>query len=274
MDIYDYNCYRKYLNQWIKSFPTGGRGLNRKMAEVLNCNSSFVSQFLSGSKDLNLEQAMKLSKFLNHTSLEQKYFINLVSFDRAGEFQLQEYFKKELKNLQNEGKKLKNQLQVNKSLNLADSIKYYSDPTYSLVRLAFSIDSINTKKDLQSRLNIKEEKLDRILTFLLDTSLLKKQDENFVLTDLKTHINSESGIIKLHHKNWRLKALERQEHKEDFDLFYTGPMTVAYQDADKVKKILEEALKKIYGVIEVTNPNEVYCLNMDWFRVLDREELE
>ena len=53
--LFDYNNYKKYINERIDSSPSKGRGLKQKMAEFLNCQTAFVSQVLNKDPNFSLE---------------------------------------------------------------------------------------------------------------------------------------------------------------------------------------------------------------------------
>ena len=74
-------------------------------------------------------------------------------------------------------------------------------------------------------------------------------------------------MINLHHRNWRMKALQKQEIPDDRDLFFTVPMSLATKDIEKVKLILQKAVKEIYALLGDSEDQSIACLNIDWFRV-------
>ncbi len=73
--------------------PSGlGRGSRAKLAAHLNCKPATISQVLSGALDFNLEQALLVSEFIDHTHEEAQYFLLLVQHSRAGSEKIRSYF--------------------------------------------------------------------------------------------------------------------------------------------------------------------------------------
>ena len=267
MNIYQFDCYKDFLIESIKKSPSGGRGMKRKIAEFVNCHTSFVSQVLSGEKDFSLEQSLKLSKFFSLNELETKFFLNLVNFSRSGDHELKDYYEQEKQALRLEGQRMENFLEVNAKLSLEEAAKYYSDSSFSLVRLACAFKNIRTAQDISIFLGMDLEKVEKILTFLLEKKILMDGSEGLVQSSRITHLEKDSPMINLHHRNWRMKALQKQEIPDDRDLFFTVPMSLATKDIEKVKLILQKAVKEIYALLGDSEDQSIACLNIDWFRV-------
>lgn len=68
-----------------------------------------------------------------------------------------------------------------------------------------------------------------------------------------------------HHKNWRIKALEKMPTKQNQNLFYTGPMSMSTEIAEKVRDEIPEFIAKIYKWVGPSSSETVRCLNIDWF---------
>src|SRR4051812_25961989 len=92
MSVFQFDEYKAYVQQWIRTKPQGGRGEVMKIAAALGVHSTLVSQVLKGSKDFTLEQAHALSGHIGLTDLEREYLLALVQRDRAGTAELKRFF--------------------------------------------------------------------------------------------------------------------------------------------------------------------------------------
>lgn len=90
--IFEYKCYKEYLNESIQSRPKRGRGIKKALAEYLRCKTSLISAILSGDRDFSLDQAIKASKFFSLTPDERDFFIFLVGKERAATQELKDYY--------------------------------------------------------------------------------------------------------------------------------------------------------------------------------------
>ena len=84
MTIYNFHNTIEFLRFYLQNQPKKGRGGIKKIAELLNIDSSQVSQVLSGKKTFTEEQALKVTHFCNLNELESDYFLCLVKIERAG----------------------------------------------------------------------------------------------------------------------------------------------------------------------------------------------
>src|SRR5262245_54480093 len=100
MNIYEYTDYRKFLLKFIHQSPKKGRGIRSKMAEVMNCKTSYVTQVLVGKAGLSVEQAYELREIFNFNEEEAQYFLLLVLYARAGTDALKKTLKKQISSTQ------------------------------------------------------------------------------------------------------------------------------------------------------------------------------
>jgi hypothetical protein len=124
---------------------------------------------------------------------------------------------------------------------------------------------------MQEYLGVSKERLLKVLNFLVQHQLIRVDGNYFKAGERITHIDKNSPIINLHHRNWRLKALQAQEAPAQNDLFFSVPMAISKKDIPKIKVILESALKDVYEVIRNSGDEDICCLNIDWFQVNPKE---
>ncbi len=81
----------------------------------------------------------------------------------------------------------------------------------------------------------------------------------------RTHIGKDSPFVVKHHQNWRIKGFQSMELRRDEDLFYTEPMALSREAAEKVRLMLPGIIEEILAIIGPSESEEVRCLNIDWF---------
>ncbi|MBA2404692.1 MAG: DUF4423 domain-containing protein [Bdellovibrionales bacterium] len=265
--IFDYLDYKMFISSWVSSRPKKGRGEYLKMAKAMSMHTTQVSQVFKSSRELTLEQADALSDYLKLPYLEKRYFLDLVNFQRAGTQKLKSFYKKSLKDIKGESDQLKNRLKVKKTFSETEKAIYYADSIYSEAHLLTTIPKMNSLESISKRLKKDPGYVEEILQFLLETGLVKMGPKGLEVGDNQIHIDAQSPHVLHHHRNWRLKALQKQSLREANDLFYTGPMTLSREDFEKCKEILRLSLENIYKIIEPSPSENLYCLNFDFFEV-------
>ncbi len=264
MKIYDYTCYKKYINEYIKAMPKSGRGQFLQLSKALQCHSTLISQIFNGERELNLEQALRLCDHYGFEHRERRFFLTMVEFSRAGDFKLRQHFSGELKVQREEALDLENRLKVKTTLEPHEKARFYSDAIYSIVRLATTLEGVSDTKTLASHLGIEEDKANEILDFLISTGLVIHDEEGLKIGK-KTHVPKSDPLVLNHHRNWRLQGISAQARKKQEDLFYTGPMVISKKDFEVVKDKVGSFLEDFYKVVGPSECEELYCLNIDLF---------
>ncbi|TDJ06280.1 MAG: hypothetical protein E2O68_05145 [Deltaproteobacteria bacterium] len=100
--IFEYECYKKYLNEIIQNRPKRGRGTKKNLAEFLRCKTSLISAILSGDRDFSLDQAIKICQFFSLNPRERDFLIFLVGRERAATTDLKDYYDEKMQNFRAE----------------------------------------------------------------------------------------------------------------------------------------------------------------------------
>ncbi|HWU42338.1 MAG TPA: TIGR02147 family protein [Bdellovibrio sp.] len=266
MSIFNYEDFREYIQNRIKSLPKGGRGEYQKIAKILGMHTTHISQIMNGTKCFSPEQAFDLCEYFQMNELESNYLLALIEYERAGTKKLKNHIARKLQNLKKESAILAKR--INKEAELSDEARaiFYSEWLYSGVRIATSIPSLQNKADLCKYFQITSEKLDSIIEFLLSYHLIVTSLEgNYQLGPQRTHLSAESPFAAVHHKNWRLKAIQHYEKMTAADLSFTSPLSISSADAGQVRELLIQTIKHISETVKNTDPENTYCINVDWF---------
>ena len=105
----------------------------------------------------------------------------------------------------------------------------------------------------------------KILEFLIRTKLVIEKKDTLQLGPARTHIPAESPLVIRHHQNWRLRALDKMLEGDESHLFFTAPMSLSQEVAYKIRQRLPNLIKEISDEVAPSSPEEVRCLNIDWF---------
>jgi uncharacterized protein (TIGR02147 family) len=267
MTVFEFDNYKIFIEKRFKLMPKGGYGQAKKLAEHMGVSTTFVSQVLKGNKELNLEQAANVCAFLGLTELETEYFLKLVSYERAGTDRLKKILLKEINKLKSQSQKLSQRLDVKKVIPDAEKAIFYSDWYYSAIRLLVGIKGFQDIDSIAEYFGLPRKLVSDVMQFLLNTGLCVEENGIYDVGVGRTHLDADSPFIKLHHLNWRYRALENIKHDYPTKLHYSAPMTLSHKDAEKVRERLVKTIEEVGKLIDPSPNEELMCLNMDWFKI-------
>jgi uncharacterized protein (TIGR02147 family) len=266
--IYDFLDYKAYLRKVLEDRAAVQKGQRSKLAQAIGCQPAYLSQVLNGSNDLSPEQAQSTNQFLAHTPADSRYFLNMVLWARAGTQDLKAYYHEELKKQQREWVVLKNRVKATRVLGEADQARYYSAWYYAAIHVVVSLGTIRTKDKIARALQLPEKTVNEILEFLVQIGVLKIQGKEYRQGETSLYLGSDSPFIHQHHTNWRMKALQSLDQKEEGDLHYSGVITCSLEDAKKIQEIMIQTVQKIRATVKDSKDETLYAYTLDCFGLM------
>jgi uncharacterized protein (TIGR02147 family) len=267
MSIFEYTDYKQYISEWVSSRPKQGRGLYSKIASELRTNTVTISQVFRGERQLTPEQGLVLAKFINLNTKETEAFLVMIQIARASTQDLKDYYLQKFNDLKKETQELSKRLDINQPLSNEARAQFYSDWTYSGLRLYCAREDMETFDDIIKAIGLKKQNLQVVLNFLLDNGLVKYQEDGrLTIGMLSTHLESNSPYINNLRRNWRLLALDKTLERNKEDLFYSAPMVISKADIPRIREKLLSFITELTKEISESQCEETACLNIDWFR--------
>lgn len=272
LTVFDFVDYKTYLGKALEMRSQTQKGQKTKLAEALGCRAAYLSQVLRGSNDLSAEQAQAANRFLAHTPTEARFFLNMVLWARAGTHDLKEFYLAELKKQKDERVNLKNRVKSSRTLSEADQARYYSSWYYAAVHVIVSLNHIHRKAEIAKALGLPQKTISEVLEFLVEIGLLKNHGAEFLQGETSLYLDAGSPFITKHHTNWRMKAVQSLDQKNDKDLHYSGVITCSIKDAEKIQEILIQTVQKIRELVKASNDETLMAYTLDLFSLLDTKE--
>lgn len=263
--IFTYNDYKKYFNAWVEQQPKSGYGEYRRVAQALHLSTTMVSQVFKADKHLSMEMAADLCDYLNLSDDEADYFLLLVEHQKAGSFKLRAKLERQIKKAQEKAAKLESK--VKKDIELSDNDKtiYYSSWVFQAVRLLTDIDDFSDADEIAQRLNLPKNLIQKVIQFLLETNLCKREKSLLKMGPATTHIQAKSPMVSRHHLNWRLRGHQQMIFNDEKNFFVTAPMVLSQEVAEKLRQELPQLVQSIISEIGPSKSEVVRCLNIDYF---------
>lgn len=264
MKPFDYEDYKKFVREKLKTFPRGGHGQFLKMAKILSIHTTMVTHIFKGDSNLSVEQGLLLAEYFALTPLETEYFVTMIQLARASNSHSRKYFLKQLGDLKNRALNLSERLQVRKSLTEADQGIFYSSWYYSGIRMLVATREFRSAEEISEVIGLPVVTIARAVEFLISRGLLVMKNAKFEVGDTLTYVGRDSPFVNKHHLNWRMKAMQQLEHVPDDELVFTNSIAISAADFVRVREELVAFLEK-YKAIGDPSPSEQVCfLNIDW----------
>lgn len=264
--VFEYRAYKKYLLDFIEERAAVERGIRSRLARAAGCQSAYISQVLNGHAHLSLEQAEAVNSYLAHTDEESAYFLLLVQFGRAGTKKLRARLIKQIRDVEQRRLDLKNRIQTTPTISIPEMARYFSQWDIAAVHALFSTERFRSRPAIAARLGLPERRVGEILEFLESTGQARKKGEVYEHGVARMHLASDSAVLPLHHRNWRLRAMETMNREPGADAHYTSVATFSEKDVEKVKKMWVEFVLELKQIVSETDPSDLHCLCFDFFR--------
>ena len=269
VSIFDFADYKSYLKAWVAAQPNKGRGAYTRIAEATGIHSSSLSQIINGDKDFNIDHVIRLGELLALTAIEMDFLIALLILQKSGQEKSRRYWLQKTESLRLKANAISGRVSPEHDLSEEEKALFYSSWLYAAVHLLTSIPEYTNLPAIVQKLNISMAEGERIVDFLLKAGLLVQDKERLQMGKSSTFLPHSSPLIARHHHNWRIQALQRHEKIDPLtEVSYTGPMTLSLEDAQKVRTLVIELSEKVYAVAVPSSAEVMYCLNVDWLRVL------
>ena len=265
--IFIYKDYKKWVNDTISGMPKGGRGQYMRIVEYLGTNSAIITQIFKGDRELTPEQTVMLSHYFGLSKLEQKYFLLLVNYSRAGSHSYKKILEEEIIEQQTKAQEIKNRVPQNRELNDEAKAILYSNWYYLAIWSLTAIPGFDNIEVIIERLKISRAKANQALEFLIKHGLIKDNKGQLEIGPTLIHLESSSPNIPRHHQNWRTRAFLKYEDLGKEDVAYTAPITLSKKDALEIREKVLKFVSEVLHIVKDSPSEELHCLCIDWFRV-------
>jgi uncharacterized protein (TIGR02147 family) len=265
LNLFDYSDYREFVKNWLSEAKKAKTANLSDLAQCAQVHTTFMSQVLSGLKNLSLEQALAIAGKIGLSKLERNYFFCLIQLDRAGTPALREYWQDQKKIIETEKNKMSSRVGEHHELSDQERAIFYSSWIYVAIFVATSLNNGQSLSEISDYFQISREKTEEILNFLVKTGVCYFEDGFYKMGKTIIHVPDESPFVVKHHMNWRLKAMQKMDTRSKQDIFFTSPMSLSKADRKKVREIFAHAIQRTLEICKDSPAEEVICLNIDFF---------
>jgi uncharacterized protein (TIGR02147 family) len=264
---FDFKDYKSFVLARIEASPGGGRGLRRRIAEMARCQVAYVSHVLAGASHFNPEQSEAVARFFSLRADETEFFMLLVDRARAGTPELRQVLDGRIRKCLDAYRLLKTRVILKGEIRPEDQAIYYSSWHYQAIRVLLTIPGFRRPPEIARRLGLPLKRVTEILDFFLAKGLARESKDGYVPTQASVHLGSDSPLVSKLHSNWRIHALRSLEHNRPEDLHYSGVLTLAHADFEKVREIWTKALLESHRIIEPSREERICAMALDFYEL-------
>lgn len=266
LDLFSFRDYRTYVSAWLDDARVKKSSNLSRLSGQIGVHTSFLAHVLAGDKNLSFEQATELSEALQHTDLERDFFFALLQLERAGTQKLKKYWQEKKQEILKKREALKSRVGAHHELTEEDRAVFYSSWLYVAIFVATDIDGGQTLEQIAERFRLTRSKAQEVLAFLVRTGICVSKGARFSMGKAVIYLTNDSPLVVKHHTNWRLRALQKMDTREDTELFYTSPMSMSKADFSRIRELLAKAIEESLAICKDSKSEEVVNLNIDFFK--------
>lgn len=271
MSIYNYTDYIKYIQEII-SANSSIRGYQSRLSEAAKVHNSYFSKVLSGAVDLTLDQAIQLADFWHFNQEEKEYLICLVNYRRAGVQTLKNVLQKQIETLQKNYTELSKRLKQAKVITPEKQLLYYSLWYYCAIHMLLLIPEYQNVDILAKRLALEKKIVVEALNVLQEIGLIRKNGENWKVTENDLHLSNKALWGNLFHANWRqrtsLHLLNNLNRIQDNnELHFSSLYAISKKDFKLIKDKFIDLIEKTREIAQKSKEEEVYFFSVDAFEL-------
>lgn len=261
MNIFEVDDYKKFL----KSKTEESRGSLSLVAKHAQCQPSYLQRIIHEEAHLTMDQGYRLCELWMFDIIEKKYFLNLLTYQRASDVS----YKKELKGELDQLKKQSNNLQrVVKSDEAAAAqflMEYHGDFRTALIHFLTNCEKMQSANAICKRTNLDPDFISQTIQFLKEKDLITSKGATIKFSNGFGHIPSGSPILPIFLNNWRQYAVQKSLNQNNQSIHYTNIQSVALEDLQTLIEVAKSFIRKSKTICEESGADDIVCINLDVF---------
>ena len=255
------------MNDYIRELPKKGYGFKSRIGEAMNCKTAYVAQVLNGNAHFSPEQAESLTGLLHLQDREVDFLLLLVQIARAGTPGLRRRLQTQIESQRAEQLNLKQRFRAGHDLGEKEVLEFFSRWYIAAVHLGATIPGLKTRATLAKALAIDEKLIDEALNFLVAHGLLQEQKGKLEPGPTRIFIGKDSPILKMHHANWRTKAVQSLDDMKSPSVHFTSVYSLSEKDAAQIRERLIREIESVRAIVKGSPEEQLHTFTLDFFRV-------
>lgn len=265
--VFRFRDYREFIQS--VTVPRAGKGgrTQASLAKAMGCQAAYLSQALKGKADLTEDHALGLCRLLGFDAMETEYFLCLLRGSRAATPALREYLENRRRELSDRRRELESRIAAKpRDEGIEGSAYYCSSWIPAILHLATSCPDYRTPEKLGARFGLPGAEVERHLRALQEYGWVRREGEAWVFAGGSFHFPKSAPIDPLFQTSRRLHALAHLPRRREDDVHYASVFAIDAATAEAIRARIVDLLGKAHRLAGAAPSDEVYSLNLDFFR--------
>lgn len=266
MSVYEAENYRQFMDSLIRPKAKRTWGAVKRLATVLKCHSTYVSQIINGKADLSTEQALGFCRFFQLDQEATHHFVDLLSRDKAGNLETRDYFQSKIEKRLADRLNLKKRMNINESLSSEQEAKYYRGWLPQAVHMCCQLPEGRTAKSIAARLTVPEHAVASILKDLESIGLIEADGSTYKCLKDSVYLGKDSPTISRFHVNWRLKTVSEMTTTAKLPgTHYSSVLSMSRVGAKQLRELVLRHVEESRALIISSPSEEIYSYCLDFY---------
>jgi len=271
MNVYNFDDYRKFFAQRVKSARASGSSLTfAKIADQMGVQRSYFSQVLNGRGNLTADQLFLAGKACALAEEDIEFLVLLLEIERCSVKERKSKLVQQREQLRAKSLRTESFVSLDSVRPANDSYNiYYSDPYCPIVHMCLTVPKFREDiRHISSRLGISMARLEAALAVLSQCRIISRSIRGIELHDNRMYLPGDSPLAVAHGTMLRLFAINQRQKVADPDDYF---FTTTFSATESVRKDLHLAFLNVFKsfapLIEKAPSEEVFHVNFDLFRI-------
>lgn len=265
LSVFSFSNYKKFLQMRLRD----SWGLITKVAESAGCQRAYLSRVLSENENIHLtpDHAYGIAKHFEMSPSESEYFMTLVEFARASSGSYRDFVERKLIYLSREHENLKRQKGRERLEDSEVQAQYYSAWHWSAIHVLVSIPQYQYAETIAAKLNLPISTVHNCLQDLAKNGFVRFDNGRWVHASGNLHLTKNSPFITYHHNNWRVRAVQDAQLKNNENIHLTIVQAMSRTAVSEIKQLIFDFIRESSHVSSPSQSEEIMCTNLDFFSV-------
>ena len=266
MDIFSFDNYKNFV-RYLLCEKNQTWGNQNKIAQIMRCQSSYVSQVLKGSPHLSTDNISRLCDHILCSDDEKEYLINLLLIEKSACKNLIRFLKKKNQKLIEKNCPIKEKLKIETKENkLFNSEVYYSKFIFSAIHILLTIEKYQSMDALCKKLSLDPMMIKQCIDELCKMGILESSEHFFKVSNSILYGRSQNDFLR-HHSNWSCHLQHLLQMKGYVGLHYIDVVSISEKDYLFIKSEIQKFIESFRKIIAPSKEEEAYNLQIDFFPI-------
>jgi len=268
MDIFLAPGYREFISDIIRIENEKSWGAVKRLAEVLKCHSTYISQIVKGKSHLSTEQAIAFCSYLDFSRGATDHFLDLLNRDKSGTAESRTYFQDRIERRLAEHSNLKQRLSVTEGLTLDQEARYYNGWLPQVVHICSQLPGAQTLEAIAAILKIERLKIAEVLSELEAIGIIEITDGVIRCLRTSVYIGKDSPFCSQFHMSWRLRTLNEMATTTKLKgVHYSSVLTMSTATAEAVQELIVQHLSATRELVLPSPSDHIYSYCLDFYPI-------